>query len=403
MTTLLDTEPVAVAEPYPEQPELDILDLLLALSSKRRIIFGAVFGAAIVSAMVALLLPQYYEGRTTLLPPQASQSTSSLMAGQISAMTGISTRELGLKNPSDLYVSLLASESVANALIQRFQLTQVFGEKYLADARRKLSKRTSISAGKDGLITVVVEDRDPRRAADLANAYAEELQRLNARLAITEAGQRRLFFERQMEIAQRNLAKAEQELGAMEKQAGVLEVGAHAKALVEQLAVLRGQLAAKEVEVRSMQSFATGQNPDYRLALQQLAALREQLASLERGSGEGASGSMGKLSGAAVDYASRFREVKYQETLFELLARQYESARIDEAKEGSVIQVVDRATPPEKRSWPRRSLVVFAATLLAFFLSTVWVVVESSFQRAMHDPLRDAKVHRLRQAWKTLL
>lgn len=381
--------------------DVDVLDLLLTLSLRRKLIFSTITAAATVSLMGSLLLPNYYEARTSFLPPQANQSSSSLMAGQLSAITGISTREMGLKNPSDLYVALLGSEAVGNALVERFHLKEVLGESRLSDTRTKLARRTSINAGKDGLVAVVFEDRDPKRAADIANGYVEELQHLNSRLAISEAAQRRLFFAQQLEQAKEDLLKAEIQLGNTERKTGVVEVGANAKALVEQVAILRGQMAAKEVEVRSMQAFAADQNPDYRLAIQQLTALRSQLAKLEQGTGEGASGSLGKLSGAAVEYAERLREVKYEETLFELLAKQYESARIDEAKEGSIIQVVDRAAPPEKHSWPRRSLIVIASTLLGGFVSTAWVLLEASIRRAVEDPCRVSKLARLRQSWKS--
>lgn len=193
--------------------EIDILDLLLTLSLRRKMIFSLIAAAAIVSSMISLALPKYYEARTSFLPPQSNQSSSTLMAGQLSAITGISTREMGLKNPSDLYVALLGSETVTNALVERFRLKEVLGESRLSDARVKLAKRTNINAGKDGLIAVVIEDRDPKRAADIANGYVEELQRLNSHLAISEAAQRRLFYAQQLESVKQDLARAEVELG----------------------------------------------------------------------------------------------------------------------------------------------------------------------------------------------
>jgi tyrosine-protein kinase Etk/Wzc len=383
--------------------EVDILDLLIVLSRGRKRILLFMFVATISSAIGALLLPNYFEARTSLLPPQPAQSSTNLMAGQLSAITGITTREFGLKNSADLYVALLASESVGNSLIERFRLQEIYGEPHVADARRVLAKRTRITAGKDGLITVLVEDRDPRRSSDLANAYAEELQRLNSRLAITEAAQRRLFFEQQLANVKEALLKAELQMVATERRTGMVELEAHAKALVEQVAVLRGQLAAKEVEVRAMQTFATEQNPDYRLAIREVAALRSQLASLEQGSGEGATGSMATLSEKSAEYVGRLREVKYQETLFEMISRQYEAARIDEAKEGSLLQVIDRATPPEKHSSPRRSFIVFAAILLAAFVASLWLLLEQSLYRAMTDPDRASKVSQLKLSWKRII
>lgn len=398
-----ETELSSNSNPEANESEVDLLDLLLTLSSGSKLTLRSVAMTAVLAAIVTYLLPEYFQARMSLLPPQSSQSASSMMAGQLGALTGISTRELGLKNSSDLYVALLSSESVANALIERFRLREVYGVTRMEDARVKLGKRTNISSGKDGLIVVTVEDRDPRRAADIANAYAGALEDLNTRLAISEAAQRRLFFEHQLQEAKSSLAKAELELGQTERRTGMVELGAHAKALVEQIALLRAQFAAKEVAVRGMQSYATEQNPDYRLAVQQLGALRAQLTKLERGDGEGATGSMTKLSGAGVEFANALREVKYQETLFELLSRQYEAARIDEAKEGAMVQVVDRASAPEKRSWPRRSLTIFSATLLAAFVSSAYVLLKSSLRRALDDPARSRKVLRLRESWRAVL
>lgn len=383
--------------------EVDILDVLLVFTRQRRFLLFFVLSGAVLGLVVALALPQYFEGRTSIIPPQNSQSTGSLMAGQLSAMAGVSPRELGLKSPNDMYMALLRSETVANNLISRFGLMRIFRVSYLADARARLWKLSSISSGKDGVITVAVQDRDPNRAAALANGYVEELRALNHRLALTEAGQRRLFFERQLEATKDSLVKAEQALADTEKRSAVIELGAHAKALVEQIAVVRGKLATKEVEIQGMRSYAASGNPDLRLAQQEAGALRTELERLERGSGDGASGSTEKMSGTAVEYGRRFRELKYQETMFELLARQYEAAKLDEAREGSEIQVIDPAVPPEKRAWPPRLLIVSGCALFAGFFSCAIVLFEGSFQRALAEPGRMPKIKELRSSWQSPL
>jgi tyrosine-protein kinase Etk/Wzc len=382
------------------QDVVDFLDLLLVVTRRRRLIAGTVLGAAFLSLVTSYMLPQYFEARTALLPPQSSSTTTNLMAGQMAALTGISTRDLGMKNPNDLYVGLLGSESVANSLVDRFHLLDVYGASQLADARKRLTRLSSINSGKDGLITITVEDRNPRRAADLANGYVEELQHLSQRLAFTEAGQRRLFFEQQLENVKADLAKAESALGEMQKRTGVIEPAANAKALIEGIALLRAQLATKEVEAESMRMFATAANPDLRLVQQQALALRGQLSKLEVGVGEGPGGSTGKMSAAAVEYTGKLRDLKYQEALFEMLSRQYEMARLDEAKEGAVIQVVDRATPPERHVRPRRMLVAAASSLIAGFVVFVAVLLEGSARRAMGDPSRRYKLTELRNAWR---
>ena len=392
-------EPAVTADPMMEGPEpTEFLDLLLIVTRRKRFLATSIGGAFVLSIAVSLLLPRYYEARTALLPPQNSSTTTNVMAGQMAAMAGLSTRELGIKNPNDLYVGLLGSESVTNQLIERFRLQEVYGVRRVSDARRRLAKLSKISSGKDALITITVEDRDPQRAANIANGYREELEKLSQRLAFTEAGQRRLFFQQQLEKTKQDLLKAETELGDTQRQTGVLEPEANAKALIEGIALVRAQLASKEVEVQSMRRFATATNPDLRLAQEQAQALRTQLAKLEGGKGEGMTGSTASLSSTGREYAAKFREMKYQEALFEQLSKQYEMARLDEAKEGAPVQVVDRATAPDRQSRPRRMMIVAASTLIVAFLAFVAVLLEEAVRRALNVPTRRLKLMELRDS-----
>jgi len=379
---------------------VDFLDVLLVVTRARWRIGLVVTVAALLSVMLALLLPRYYKGKTTLLPPQSNQQSTNLLAGQLTALTGLNPRDLGVKNQNDLYVGLLKSESIANSLIVRFKLQEVYRRHRLVDARARLAKLSDINAGKEGLITITVQDRDPKRAADLANGYVEELQRLSQGLALTEAGQRRMFFEQQIRKCRQELDEAQAALAETQRRTGVIEVEANAKALVEQIGIVRGQLSAKEAEAQSMRAFATKDNPDLRFAAEQATALRAQLAKLERGAGDGDSGSTGKLSAGAVEYARKWRDVKYQETLFELLSTQYESARLDEAKEGTVFQVVDKASPPEKPSFPPRLLIVAGVTVLGGILAVISAVLDAARKRALDDPERSYKLAELRESWR---
>ncbi|MDT8068094.1 MAG: GNVR domain-containing protein [Terriglobia bacterium] len=387
-------------EPLELSGAVDFLDVLLVLTRARKRIAWIVGGAAVLSVLLVLLLPRYYKGKTTLLPPQSNQQSANLLAGQLTALAGISPRDLGIKNQNDLYVGLLKSDTVANALIQRFQLQQVYKKRRLVDARTRLAKLSDISSGKDGLINITVDDRDPKRAAALANGYVEELQRLSQELALTEAGQRRLFFEQQIRKCRQDLDAAEVALAETQRRTGVIDIEANAKVLLEQIGIVRGQLAAKEAEAQSMRAFAAKGNPDLRFAEEQAAALRVQLAKLERGAGDGESGSTGKLSAGAVEYASKWREVKYQQTLFELLSAQYESARLDEAREGTVFQVVDSAAPPEKPSRPPRLLIVAASIVFFGFCAVLGTVLQDSRKRAFNDPVRSGKLEELQNSWR---
>jgi uncharacterized protein involved in exopolysaccharide biosynthesis len=270
----------------------------------------------------------------------------------------------------------------------------------MVETRKDLADNSTITAGKDGLITVDFDDEDPKRAAAVANAFVEELDKLTQSLAVTEAGQRRLFFERQLQQAKEDLSKAEVALKVTQEQTGLIKLDDQGKAIIESVAALRGQISAKEVELRAMRTFTTENNPDYVRVQQQLAGLRSELAKLERAriSGEGdILLPTGKVPEAGLEYLRKFRDVKYQETIFELLAKQFEVAKIDEAKEAAIIQVVDHAIAPDRKSKPRRALIVIAATLISGILISLWAFVSEARLRAIRDPVQAERLSLLRR------
>ena len=248
--------------------------------------------------------------------------------------------------------------------------------------------------GKDGLIHISVEDHDPRRAADLANGYVDQFRNLSENLAITEAGQRRVFFEKQLNQANKNLADAEAALQEMEQRTGLIQLDSQARALIESAAALRAQIAAKEVQIQGMQTYATGQNAQLIEAQQELESLQSQLAKLGGGGNnpDGIIVPKGQMTGAAVEYARKLRDVKYYETIFEILARQFEMAKLDEAKEGALIQVVDPAVPPDRKSFPKRSLIVIIATAAGLFIGVFIALVMAGFQHMKEDPKAASKL-----------
>jgi uncharacterized protein involved in exopolysaccharide biosynthesis len=270
----------------------------------------------------------------------------------------------------------------------------------MVETRKEFASNSSITAGRDGLLTIEFEDEDPTRAAAIANAYVEELDKLTQALAVTEAAQRRLFFERQLKQAKEELSRAEVALKVTQEQTGLIKLDDQGRAIIEAVAGLRGQIAAKEVELRAMRTFTTENNPDYVRVQQQLAGLRTELSKLERAqiSGEGdILLPTGKVPGAGLEYVRKYRDVKYQETIFELLAKQFEAAKIDEAKEAAIIQVVDLAVPPDHRSKPRRLIIVVLGTLLGGLVALIWAFVRQAQERAALDPAqanRYAELHR---------
>jgi capsule polysaccharide export protein KpsE/RkpR len=359
--------------------------------------------AGVVAAIISLFIPNRYTATTTLLPPQQQQSLSSALAAQFggAGMLGaIAGKDLGIKDPNDLYIGMLKSRVVADSLISKFDLMKVYGEKRVSDARKRLQGASDIQSGKDGIITVSVEDKDGKRAADVANAYVEELRRLTSTLAITEAGQRRLFFEQQLQRAKNDLSNAEAALKETQQRTGLIQLDGQAKAIIDSVASVRAQIAAKEVQLKAMQSFATEQSPDLVVLRQELIGLRTQLSKLEGQQNAGGGDIQvptGRVPEAGLEYARRLRDVKYNEAIFELLAKQFEAARLDEARQGAVVQVVDPAVRPDRKSSPKRTLIVAMAMLLALFCAILWVLVSEALARVQNDPTRRQQLAELKQ------
>jgi tyrosine-protein kinase Etk/Wzc len=383
MRTETQSEPVSIGS-FPVPIEDDSWPMLLLVARRKRFLLRFVGAFVVIASAAAFLLPVRYEARVLLLPPQQNSSIGNSLISQLGgaaslgALGMLAGNSLGIKNPADMYVSLLTSRTVEDAVIQRFDLQKEYGDKRLSDVRKKLESRTDVVAGvKDGLIRLSVEDSDPKRAADLANGYIEEFRRLSESLAITEAARRGRFFEQQLEHAKNELTKAEDALRATQQSTGVLQIDSQARALIEGAAILRAQVVSKQVEIQSMRSFATDDNPKLALAKQELAAMQAQLSRLAGSQSDNGSDinlSKGRVTEAGMEYLRRYRELKYAETVFELLAKELEVAKLDEAKEGSIVQVVDPATVPDKRSFPPRIPLILLAAVLSVVIGVLWIV-----------------------------
>jgi uncharacterized protein involved in exopolysaccharide biosynthesis len=413
METEIQAEPIAdVTNPGPSRdPEVSLLDILVLLARHKRFILRFVLGAAVLATVVSFLLPVRYEAKIVVLPPQQNSSMGSALLGQLGNMgslgslASLASGGLGIKNPADMYVSFLTGRTVEDAVIQRFNLMAEYRQKRMSDTRKEFESRATVVAGaKDGLIRISVEDRDPKRAAELANGYVDELRKLSASLAITEAARRRLFFEQQLQEAKDNLAGAEEAMKKTQQSTGVLQIDSQARALIESAAVLRAQVVAKQVQIQSMRSFAAEDNPRLLLAKQELAALQTQLervAGSQHDTGSDINLSKGRVTESGMEYLNRFRDLKYHETVFELLAKEFEMAKLDEAREGSMVQVVDAAVPPDKKSFPPRVLIVVLMTLIGFFAACGWCIVSERLRWRMNqDPSVRRRLHALRTMFR---
>jgi uncharacterized protein involved in exopolysaccharide biosynthesis len=378
-------------------PEIDLLDAAIVVAAHKRTVVRVVLFAAVASVVVSLLLPSKYTGQTNILPPQQNQSIASALLNQLGPMAALAGRDMGGgRGSSDLFVAMLKSRTVEEAVIREFGLMSVYGKKTMQDTRKKLESNTSIFAGKEGIISISFEDKDPSRAAAVANGFVDQLFGLNKTLAVTEAGQRRVFFEQQLQKEKDDLADAEVALKQTQESTGLITLDSQSRVIIESVARLQAQVAAKEIQLKSMRAFATVENPDYLKGEQELHALQSQLEKGEssqdvrRGSVQIATG---RIPEAGLEYIRRLRNVKYHEAIFELLARQFEIAKIDEAK-SSVIQVVDKAVPPEKKSGPPRAIIVVLSTVLAFICVIAWILFRDSRQRSS-NPEQVEKLHRI--------
>jgi tyrosine-protein kinase Etk/Wzc len=385
-----------------------LVDLLIVLARRKWFIVLFTITIAVLTAVIVFMLPNRYTAVTVLMPPQQNSSISSAVMGQLAGAGGLASlagSSLSLKNPNEMFVSLFRSRTVEQAMVQQFDLKNRYHVKKDSQALGAFEGHTTVELGaKDGLLKITATDKDPNEASVLANGYVDQFQHLSEHLAISEASQRRAFFEQQLLEAKSNLTTAEEALKHTEQSTGVLQIDSQARTLIESAATLRAQIGAKEVQLQGMRTYATDNNPSVIEGEQELAALRSQLANLAgsgQDSGEGLLVSKGKVPEAGLEYLRRLRDVKYYETISELIAKQYEIAKLDEAKQGSTIQVVDRAIPPDSHSSPKRTITVLLALVAAFFIACTWVVFSSHLRSNSGDPEARQRLQDLRRALRS--
>ncbi len=371
--------------PEPGNPVVDGLVILL----RRRRLMGAVALLTTLAATPAILLrPPSYVAQAVILPPQQQQSSIAAFASGAMGglMAGGMSSPLGLRNPDDLYIGILKSRTLSDDIIAEFDLQRVYKRKLMSSARNALSSRVTFVGSKESFITIVVKDQEPARAAAIANGFVKALYKENSRLAITGVAQKRLFFEQQLMAEKDALARAELDLKATQQATGLFVPSGQAEVLIRSGAQLRAEIASHEVQLKAMAGYATEENPQLQTLKAEISALREQLVQAEANGSYGSKLEIsgGRLPQATLEYVRKVREVKYHETLYELIAKQYEATRIDEAKEAPLIQVVDRAVAPDRPSGPARRLLllgVLGAGLVLGCLSAFAVEILGQFRR----------------------
>jgi tyrosine-protein kinase Etk/Wzc len=364
--------------------KVSIIEVLTQLARRKWLLAKVTGAAALAGGILSFLLPVRYTAITTIMPPQQTPSSAALLMNQLSnsstgALSAAAGIGLGIRTgTNDIYLGLLKSRPIADAIIQKFNLAMVYRSRDMTAARKKLEDNTQIATQESGFISVSVTDRDRNRSADLANCYTEQLRVLTKTLAVTEASQRRLFYESQLKEAKEALVAAEMNFQQIQQNKGMVQLDAQAKAMIEGLAALRAKAAAQEVEVQALRSYSTDRNPDVQMAERELSSLRTEIAQMEQNSHSSGFTDLGMkdVPGAALGYLTAQHEVLYRQTLFDLLIKQYDAAKLDEAKEAAVIQVVEPAIPPDHKSSPKRTLILLLTTIGGVFASCLLAMIE---------------------------
>jgi tyrosine-protein kinase Etk/Wzc len=383
-----------------------LIDVLTQLAYRKSLVAKAAAIGMITGVVLSLLLPVQYTAVTKLMPPQQTPSTASMLMNQLtssgaSPLAALAGGSLGsLKNPNDIYIGLLNSRPVADAIIRRFGLETLYQAKDMTGTRKKLAGYTAVASEKNGFIAVSVTDKDKQRAAAMANAYTEELRVLTKTLAVTEASQRRLFYEEQLKLARDSLLDAEVSFQQVQQSKGLVQLDGQAKAMIEGLALLRAQVAAKEVEVQTLRSYSTEHNPELELAERELSSLRGEAVRLEqRNHSSGfADWGLGDIPVAGMEYLRAEHEVKYRQTMFDLLIKQFDAARLDEAKDAAIIQVVEPAIAPDRKSSPKRALIILFFTAAGLTAAGLMVLLAWWNTSMQSDPRTAGQLSGLRHA-----
>lgn len=392
--------------PSGEPEDLTFLDVLLIVTQRKKLVGIVTAICTAVALLLAFALPQEYTATVIILPPQGNSSMSSMLASQLEgvggAVSGMAGSMLGAKNVNDMYVSMLKSRSVEDAVIQRYGLQSEYRKNYLAETRRALEKHTKIDGStKDGLIRLNFWDRNPNRAAEVANGYVNQFRDLSQHLAITEASQRRVIFQSQLDKTKTDLENADEALKRTQLSTGMVQVDGQARAMIESAARLRAQIVAKEVQIQAMRSYAGDENPALTQAQTELEGLRGQFDKMvgsKGGSADDVFLPKGAVPEAGLEYVRRLRDVKYYEAIFEVLARQLELAKVDEAREGAFIQVVDPAVPPEEKSFPKRGLLAITGVALGFTFGIMMALLQGGLLRMQQNPVTKDKLDLLKRS-----
>lgn len=387
------------------EPDINLLDLLITLGQEKWILLVVTIIAALCGIVVSLITPATYVARATILPSQQSVGSGGglgALAG-LSGLSGLAGISSTIKSSDEMFIALMRSYSVQSSLIAQFKLKERYGARNIEEARLALSSTVVILADKkSGMLSVEVQDKDPEFAAQLANAQVNQLNVILSRLAVTEAQQKRAYYEQQIIKTQTKIPQLELEFKDAQKSSG-MEVAS----LLLDAGTLPGQIAAKELQLQVLSKFATDQNPELKRLAAEISVLRAQMARYEFNKTETKSSEPSKAGQMADRSKSNFIQkatqayntLKIQEALLDGYFKQLELAKVEEAKGGPVVQVVDEARAPEMRAKPERKKIVIAYSVTGFAIAFVLAVLRAFLRHIQSMPDGQKRWSLLKRAW----
>ena len=375
---------------FPEEENINLLELLRVIARRKTLIFR-ICGATVVLALCySLALKNVYTASAKLLPPQKDSGGGlSALLSQAGGLAALAGGVGGLGGSTDLYLGILKSRSVADAVIKRLNLQQEFKTKTIDDTRKALDGVVRFKAGKDGIIAIDADSKDPKKAAQLANTFVDELGRRSIELNLSKAGTERMFLEKRLEVVKQELRTAENDMKAFQEKYKTFKADSQATVAIEGIARLKAEIITKETQLASLRNSMTDENSDVKMLQAGIARLKSQLGSMTGNGGSDVIPAIGNIPGLGVEYVRKMRELKLQEAIFEQLTKQYEVAKINEAKDTSSIQILDEAVVPVKKSKPKRSLIVLLAAFTSFFASICIIFIQEYFAKL---PPEDAAI-----------
>ena len=374
------------------ESDAGFLKIVVVVVRARRRLGLLVLSTMLVTAGLVMLIPVSYTGTAVILAPQPSSAASAILSqlGSLASLAPEGLESGGSKTPEETYLGILSSRTIADAMIARFDLQKLYGKRRMVDTRKALAKHTRVEAAKGYLIRINVEDKSATRAADMANGYVDLLYSINQRLALSQASQRRVFLEQQVSAERDALSRTEMEFKRVQESTGVVQLTAQAELTLRTVAQLRAEIVSRELQLEELKSIATEQNEKVSEMETAVVALRAQLNKAEKGASDSQTSdyflAAGKMPAAGLEYIRKTRDLRYHEALFEALSKQYEMARMDEAKAPPLLQVVDRAIPLDKKTWPPRTLLVLLSGLFAAMFGAGWFLAKDACSRARMIP-----------------